>query len=115
VRLYQQRRFAVSFLTSSKKQSPGHILRHEIFDRLPSRINNLEVFKHKSPPIVPDKRTILEPYMFSIVPENSRHSGYYTEKIVDCFIAKTIPVYWGCTDIAKYFNPRGIVEFSTVR
>ena len=45
------------------------------------------------------------------MPENSRASGYYTEKIVDCFIAKTIPVYWGCTDIAKHFNTDGIIQF----
>lgn len=106
------KKFAVSFLTSSKKQFPGHILRQEIFERLPERLGELEVWKHRSPPIVPDKRTVLEPYMFSIVPENSQHSGYYTEKIVDCFIAKTIPIYWGCTDIAKHFNPDGIIQFA---
>lgn len=105
------KRFAVSFLTSSKRQFPGHILRQEIFDKLPERAGALEVHKHRSPPIVPDKRTVLEPYMFSIVPENSKHSGYYSEKIVDCFIAKTVPLYWGCTDISKHFNENGIVCF----
>jgi len=105
------KKFAVSFLTSSKRQFPGHILRQEIFDNLPERIGELETFKHRSPPIISDKRTVLEPYMFSIVPENSRQSGYYTEKLVDCFIAKTIPIYWGCTDIAKHFNADGIVQF----
>jgi hypothetical protein len=103
--------FAVSFLTSSKRQFPGHILRQEIYERLPERLGELRTWKHRSPPIISDKRTILEPYQFSIVPENSRHSGYYTEKIMDCFIAKTIPVYWGCTDIAKHFNADGIVQF----
>jgi hypothetical protein len=107
------KRFAVSFLTSSKRLFPGHMLRQEIFEKLPERVGELEVFKHRSPPIVPDKRTVLEPYMFSIVPENSRHSGYYSEKIVDCFVAKTIPVYWGCTDIAKHFDIDGIVQFSS--
>lgn len=108
------KKFAVSFLTSSKNAAKGHILRHEIFDDLPASIGNLGVWKHKSPPIVPDKRTILEPYMFSIVPENSQHSGYYTEKIIDCFIAKTIPVYWGCPDIGKYFNLDGILQFENL-
>jgi len=108
----ENKRFAVSFLTSSKQQFPGHILRQEIFTRLPERVGNLEVFKHKSPPIVPDKRTVLEPYMFSIVPENSRHSGYYSEKLIDCFMAKTLPVYWGCTDIDKHFNADGIIKVS---
>lgn len=105
------KKFEVSFLTSSKRAFPGHLLRQEIYDRLPAFVGALPTWKHRSPPIVNDKRTVLEPYMFSIVPENSRHHGYYTEKIVDCFVAKTIPVYWGCTDIAKHFNQDGIVRF----
>lgn len=106
------KKFAVSFLTSSKDYFPGHILRQEIYERLPDSVGNLEVWKHKSPPIVPDKRTVLEPYMFSIAPENSRHSGYYSEKLVDCFVAKTIPLYWGCTDIHRHFNADGIIQFT---
>jgi hypothetical protein len=106
------KKFAVSFLTSSKNSSQGHKLRQEIYERLPEHLGDLTVWKHRSPPIVADKRTILEPYQYSIVPENSRHSGYYTEKIMDCFIAKTIPVYWGCTDIGKHFNVEGIVQFT---
>jgi len=105
-----KKKFEVSFLTSSKGSLEGHALRQQIYDRLPA-LENIPVWKHRSPPIIDDKRTILEPYMFSIVPENSRASGYYTEKIVDCFIAKTIPVYWGCTDIAKHFNTDGIIQF----
>jgi hypothetical protein len=104
------KRFAVSFLTSSKGSAPGHILRQEIFNRL-QPLDNIEIWKHRSPPRVDDKRTVLEPYMFSICPENSRHNGYYSEKIVDCFVAKTIPVYWGCKDIGKHFNLDGVIQF----
>lgn len=105
------KRFAVSFLTSSKCQFPGHVLRQEIFERLPEGVGKLEVWKHRSPPIIPDKRVVLEPFMFSIVPENSRHAGYYTEKLVDCFIAKTVPLYWGCTDLSNHFNTDGVIQF----
>lgn len=107
-----KKEFAVSFLTSSKNAFPGHKLRQEIYEKLPASFGDLRVWKHRSPPIVNDKRTILEPYQFSIVPENSEHAGYYTEKLVDCFIAKTIPIYWGCTDIERHFNPAGIIRFS---
>lgn len=106
-----KKEFAVSFLTSSKNSFPGHKLRQEIYEKLDPAYGDLRVFKHRSPPIIGDKRTILEPYMFSIVPENSEHNGYYTEKIVDCFIAKTIPIYWGCPDIGKHFDARGIMQF----
>jgi len=108
-----EKRFAVSFLTSSKNWAPGHVIRQEIYDRLPNKIGDLEVVKHKSPPRIDDKRTLLEPFQFSIVPENSRHNGYYSEKVVDCFVAKTIPLYWGCLDLEKHFNPEGFIRFDT--
>jgi hypothetical protein len=105
--------FAVSFLTSSKNMFPGHRLRQEIFEKLPNSVGDLRVWKHRSPPVINDKRDLLEPYMFSIVPENSEHNGYYTEKIVDCFIAKTVPLYWGCPDIGNHFNIDGILTFTS--
>lgn len=107
--------FAVSFLTSSKTHLPGHVLRQEIFEALPEHIGNLRVWKHRSPPRVDDKRPVVEPYMFHIAPENSRNDGYYSEKLVDCFVAKTIPCYWGCTDIGKHFNADGMVIFEDTR
>lgn len=106
-----KKKFEVSFLTSSKNMFPGHALRQEIYQRLPEQVGSIKTWKHKSPPIVNDKRDILEPYMFSIVPENSIHAGYYTEKIVDCLVAKTIPVYWGCPNISDYFDVESIVLF----
>lgn len=105
------KKFEVSFLTSSKNMFPGHALRQEIYNKLPKQVGGIKTWKHKSPPIVQDKREVLEPYMFSIAPENSRHNGYYTEKIIDCFVAKTIPVYWGCPNIDEYFDLDGIVIF----
>lgn len=109
----EKKKFAVSFLTSSKNSFPGHHLRHQIYDNLANSYENgLEVWKHKSPPRIDDKKPTVEPYMFSIAVENSQHNGYYTEKIVDCFIAKTIPIYWGCPNIGNYFNREGIIEFT---
>lgn len=109
-----KKEFAVSFLTSSKNMFPGHRLRQEIFATLQPSYGNLRVWKHRSPPIIEDKRTILEPYMFSIVPENSRHNGYYSEKLIDCFIAKTVPIYWGAPDIHRHFDSTGIIGFDNV-
>ena len=34
-------------------------------------------------------------------------TGYFTEKIMDCLLTKTIPIYWGCPNIADYFDPTG--------
>lgn len=34
-------------------------------------------------------------YKFSIAAENAQFSGYTSEKILSCFQAHTIPIYWG--------------------
>ena len=108
-----KKEFAVSFLTSSKNYFPGHVLRQEIYEKLPDSIGALHTWKHRSPPRVDDKRTVTEPYQYHICPENSRHAGYYSEKIVDALIAKCIPLYWGDPEITLRFNPEGILRFET--
>jgi hypothetical protein len=115
-----KKRFGVSFLTSDKGWLPGHKLRLQIFDFLPTTFKpnesylDLEIIKHKSPPRINDKRETLEPYKFSIVAENCQTNGYYTEKVVDCFIAKTFPIYCGCPNLRDFFNPEGFLMFENM-
>lgn len=108
------KRFEVSFITSSKGFTIGHQLRQRIYETLPECIGDLKVWKHKSPPRLDSKKPMLDQTMFAIAPENSQHNGYYSEKLVDCFIAKTFPIYWGCTSLERYFNPKGYILFDSV-
>ncbi len=57
-----------------------------------------------------DKRAFQSDYKFSIAFENSSHSGYVTEKIVDAFAAGTIPIYWGDPRIEEYFDPGSFIH-----
>jgi hypothetical protein len=59
---------------------------------------------------VPDKIEFMKPYKFCIAYENSSYPGYVTEKIMDCFIAGCIPIYWGSNSIEKDFNPNRILN-----
>jgi hypothetical protein len=52
---------------------------------------------------------------FHIAIENCSIQNYFTEKILDCFISKTIPIYCGCLNIGDYFNEKGILKFSNIR
>ena len=47
--------------------------------------------------------------MFSITLENSIEKDYFTEKIIDCFCTKTIPIYIGCPNIGDFFDTDGIL------
>lgn len=49
------------------------------------------------------KYKILCQYRYALVCENSEHPGYFTEKINDCFLSLTMPIYRGCPDIKRYF------------
>lgn len=59
---------------------------------------------------VPDKIEFMRPYKFCIAYENSSYPGYVTEKIMDCFIAGCIPIYWGSDCIEKDFNQKRILN-----
>jgi len=50
--------------------------------------------------------------MFSITIENCRQPGYWTEKIVDCFATKSIPIFWGDDAVNDYFDSDGIIYFN---
>ena len=45
----------------------------------------------------------LENYKYSLCIENSCYDNYFTEKITDCLLGWTIPIYFGCTNIDTYF------------
>lgn len=59
---------------------------------------------------VKDKIDFAAGYKFSIAIENSCARGYTTEKIMEAFASKTVPIYWGNPDIAKEFNPKSFIN-----
>ena len=58
---------------------------------------------------VRDKIKFLSEYKFSIAMENSEGDGYISEKIVDSFLAGTIPIYFGDYMIDEYINPKSFI------
>jgi len=63
---------------------------------------------------VKGKLEALESYRFSVAMENVRCDYYYTEKLVDCVLAETIPIYWGCPSIHSIMDGRGILSFESL-
>lgn len=48
-------------------------------------------------------------HKFSIACENSSHLGYNTEKLVESFAARTVPIYWGDPGIKKIYNANAFI------
>jgi len=59
--------------------------------------------------ILGDLKDSLFDSQFHICIENSKQKNYFTEKIMDCFVTKTIPIYWGCPNIGDFFDINGII------
>lgn len=50
-----------------------------------------------------DKIVALQDYRFHVVLENSSFDHYFSEKLTDCILAGTYPIYYGCPNIDEYF------------
>lgn len=93
--------------------APGYSLRKEVY-RLLRGNPNVTCFGRDTQPLE-RKADGLRRYAFSVAMENCRADYYFTEKLIDCLLAGTIPIYWGCPSIARFFDPAGILSFSTLR
>ena len=58
---------------------------------------------------IKNKIEFLNNYKFSIAMENSNGDGYISEKIVDSFLAGTIPIYYGDYMIEEFINPKSYI------
>lgn len=53
-------------------------------------------------------------YRFSLILENYIDDYWFTEKILNCFANKVVPVYIGARKIDDFFNKKGIIQVDTV-
>ena len=60
-----------------------------------------------------DGKLELMKYKFHIAVENSALPNYMTEKLHDCFMTKTVPIYFGCPNVSDFYNMDGILQFNT--
>lgn len=98
----------LSWITSSKTMAAGHRNRMQFPANLQKEIP-FDLFGYGFTPIK-DKWDGLSPYKYSIAIENHRNPYYWTEKIADCFLAWTMPIYCGCTRIDQYFPAEAIIS-----
>jgi hypothetical protein len=46
---------------------------------------------------------------FHIAIESLSVENYFSEKLIDAFITKTVPIYYGCPNIGDFFDTRGMI------
>lgn len=50
-------------------------------------------------------------YKFSLAIENGQYSGYTTEKVLEAYLAGTIPIHWGSPTIPMDFNTEAMINW----
>ncbi len=59
------------------------------------------------------KYEILKKYKYCIAVENSVVPGYFTEKINECYLCETLPIYSGCPDLENYYDENSFARIDT--
>jgi hypothetical protein len=122
-----EKKFGISIVMTNRNVAPGHPLRHELYARrkeikIPFDIyrgtwNQFEPMADTLPmPPWPNNKWKVNVFdcMFHVCIEGFKNEYYYSEKLIDCFITKTIPLYWGCTIIDEFFNTNGMIIVDNV-
>jgi len=111
--------FQISHLCGKLLKTYGQSLRHELLAReneikVPTKFFDVYGDRYNIEDARKGKEEVFGDSMFGVAIENTSHNGYFTEKILDCFLLKTIPIYWGCTSIDNFFNKEGIIKFGNI-
>lgn len=100
----------LSIIASPKRITHGQRLRHQIIDKYK---NKIDLYGRGYNPI-DYKLEALKDYMFSITIENTNKDYYFTEKLIDCFMTVTVPIYFGAPSIGNFFNEKGIIQINSL-
>ena len=100
----------ISVITSNKAFTQGHQDRIDFVEKLKAHYgDNLDVFGRGINGFE-DKWDVLAPYKYHISIENSASKFYWTEKISDCYLTGTFPIYFGCKNLKDYFPENAYKE-----
>ena len=116
------KKYAISNITGWKTGCLGYYFRHLLYQNQQAfRQFPITFYRSSSHIIIPEitvnpiipkepnssKYILFENYQYHIVIENTRETNCFSEKLIDCLITKTIPIYYGCENIGEYFDTTG--------
>lgn len=100
----------VSWVVGNADDLPGHAQRYALLKAIQQDPKlDIDLFGRAVKPIA-DKWDGLAPYHYSLAIENSSSQDYWTEKVADCFLARTVPIYYGCTNLEDYFPKEAFIR-----
>lgn len=97
-----------SLIASAKRSQEGHVLRHDTADWARAEGLAVDVMGQGYTPFGA-KAEGLAHYRYSIVIENVRETNYFSEKLIDALLCRTVPIYWGCPNIGDFIDTSGMI------
>ena len=97
----------ISCIVSDLQMNEGHRLRLEIAKQI-EESGQVDMYG-KAFKFVSRKIDALKNYMFSFAMENAYYESYFTEKLHDCLLTGTMPIYLGAPNIGDFYNLDGMV------
>jgi hypothetical protein len=98
----------IVWITSDQRNSKGHRIRMDFLDSVRG-LPFVDLYGRGIKPIS-DKWEVLQHSKYAIAYENFQNDYYWTEKIMDCFLSYTMPIYFGCTAIENYFPKNSYIQ-----
>jgi len=94
----------ISVISSNITVSSQHQARLKFAQQLKEHYGDKIDFYGRGFVTMDDKLEALKDYRFHVVLENSSFEHYFSEKLTDCILAGTYPIYYGCPNLDEYFT-----------
>jgi len=105
-----EKKKTISWIVGDAADLPGH-MRRLSFLRFLQKQKTLDIdLFGRAVKYIEDKWDGLVPYRYSLAIENSSSNDYWTEKLADCFLAWSIPFYYGCINLEDYFPEESFIR-----
>ena len=75
------------------------------------KVGDVKLFGRSVNNYVDDKLGEASKYWFNLCFENDLYPGYVTEKVLEAYLSKTVPLYWG-DDTTGLINPKAIINLN---
>ncbi len=111
----------MSMILSLSNFMPGHKIRHDLLRMILDSDLDIHFYANGLNRIYSDSRVKefdwdifekpYEDYKYQIVIENIIDNNWSTEKLTNCIIKETIPIYYGSRNCSSIFYPEGSIKY----
>ena len=100
----------LSVISSKKTLTPLHRKRIEFVKLLKEEFGDKVDLFGRGFNEFEDTWDVIAPYKYHIVIENSREENYFSEKLMNAYLAESYPIYYGCSNILDYYPSEAMTQ-----